>query len=113
VKKITSRAVNRVSSTKRSGLPKKKQGDSALETAAPMKPEVNATAPATGDTPATVRQAARDLLANPDAYKAIETEDVAGADGKSSVSNFEKAAQGLIPGASGGAGALNLAARIS
>jgi hypothetical protein len=66
-----------------------------------------------GDTPATVRQAARDLLANPDAYKAIETEDVAGADGKSSVSNFEKAAQGLIPGASGGAGALNLAARIS
>jgi anti-anti-sigma regulatory factor len=33
-------------------LPKKKQGDSALETAAPMKTDANATAPATGGTSA-------------------------------------------------------------
>ena len=55
MKKITSRGVNRVSSTNKGRRPKQKVGDSALETAAPMKSEVNATAPATGGAPVSGR----------------------------------------------------------
>ena len=55
MKKITSRGVNRVSSTNKARRPKQKVGDSALETAAPMKSEVNATAPATGGAPVSGR----------------------------------------------------------
>jgi hypothetical protein len=66
-----------------------------------------------GKTPTNVSEAARDMLANPDAYKSIETNDVAGADGKSGVDNFEKAAQGLISGVPNGAGgAQNLHSRV-
>lgn len=43
-----------------------------------------------------VQQAAQYMLANPSVYNKIETNDVAGADGKSGIGNFEKAAQGLV-----------------
>jgi hypothetical protein len=43
-----------------------------------------------------VQDAAKFMLQNPDAYQAIETADVKGADGLSSIANLEKAAQGEI-----------------
>jgi hypothetical protein len=45
-----------------------------------------------------VQQAAQYMMANPGTYNQIETNDVAGADGKSGATNFENAAQGLVPG---------------
>jgi len=45
-----------------------------------------------------VQQAAQYMMANPGVYKQIETNDVAGADGKSGQTNFQNAAQGLVPG---------------
>jgi hypothetical protein len=47
-----------------------------------------------GNTPPAVSQAAKFMLQNPSTYQAIETHDVAGADGKSAVSNLDWAAQG-------------------
>ncbi|ALK32547.1 hypothetical protein [Burkholderia plantarii] len=47
-------------------------------------------------TPPDVQNAAKALLSSPEAYKAIETADVAGADGLSAASNFGKAAQGEV-----------------
>ncbi|QJP69940.1 hypothetical protein [Burkholderia glumae] len=47
-------------------------------------------------TPPDVQNAAKALLASPQAYKAIETADRAGADGLSATSNFSKAAQGEV-----------------
>ncbi|UIF88551.1 hypothetical protein KAF44_24770 (plasmid) [Cupriavidus necator] len=49
---------------------------------------------ADGKTPAAVSQAANYMLQNPDVYRQIETHDVAGADGKTNVGNFQWAAQG-------------------
>lgn len=49
--------------------------------------------PAAG-TPPTVSQAAKSMLANPDAYNRLETHDVAGSDGIAEVNDFDWAAQG-------------------
>jgi hypothetical protein len=46
--------------------------------------------------PEDVQKAAEFMVKNPDVYKAIETKDVAGADGISARNNFDKAAQGLV-----------------
>ena len=54
-----------------------------------------------GNVPAEVQEAAGFMLKHPDVYKQIETADKAGADGKSGVWNFDKAAQGLLPLSSG------------
>ena len=54
---------------------------------------------ATGpDTPPRVAEAAKFFLQNPAAYKKLETDDVAGADGISGIRNFEKAAAGKVSG---------------
>ncbi|WP_423760228.1 hypothetical protein [Burkholderia sp. NLJ2] len=45
-------------------------------------------------TPGDVSKAAKFMLANPDAYRQLETHDVAGADGISGIANFQWAAQG-------------------
>jgi hypothetical protein len=50
----------------------------------------------TGQVPEDVQKAAAFMAKNPDVYKAIETNDVAGADGISARNNFDKAAQGLV-----------------
>ncbi|CAM3552509.1 hypothetical protein [Paracidovorax anthurii] len=52
------------------------------------------------DTSPTVSAAAKFMLQNPEAYRRIETNDVAGADGISGVENFEAAAQGILRGLS-------------
>jgi hypothetical protein len=52
-----------------------------------------------GNVPEDVQQAAKFMLSHPEAYKQIETRDVAGADGKSGAWNFDDAAKGLVPGA--------------
>lgn len=49
-----------------------------------------------GKVPPDVRQAARLLLANPEIYKKIETNDVAGADGICGLGNLQNAAMGKI-----------------
>ncbi|MDH6146190.1 MULTISPECIES: hypothetical protein [Paraburkholderia] len=50
-----------------------------------------------GQKPSTqVQQAAQYMLANPSVFNKIETNDVAGADGKSGIGNFQNAAQGLV-----------------
>ncbi|MBB2971430.1 hypothetical protein [Mesorhizobium sp. RMAD-H1] len=53
-----------------------------------------------GDAPADVSAAAAYMLRHPDVYTAIETHDVAGADGLSGFWNFEWAAQGGLSGTS-------------
>jgi hypothetical protein len=51
-----------------------------------------------GQTPSPqVQQAAQYMLSNPSVYNQIETHDVGGADGKSSATNFQNAAQGNFP----------------
>jgi hypothetical protein len=50
----------------------------------------------TGQVPEDVQKAAAFMVKNPAAYKAIETNDIAGADGISARANFDKAAQGLV-----------------
>ncbi|TKC77973.1 hypothetical protein FAZ69_32365 [Trinickia terrae] len=64
---------------------------------------------ADGNTPQTVQQAAKFMLANPDTYQKIETHDVGGTDGISGAGNFQWAAQGGLGAAgnvpSGGSGA--------
>ncbi|GKS91768.1 hypothetical protein [Acidovorax sp. SUPP2539] len=50
-----------------------------------------------------IADAAKFMLKNPDIYRAIETHDVAGADGKSGLGNLLAAARGEIPGVEGGA----------
>ncbi|MBN3857565.1 hypothetical protein G3N59_29680 [Paraburkholderia sp. Ac-20340] len=63
---------------------------------------------------AEVQQAAKFMLQNPDTFKQIETNDVAGADGKSGIENFENAAQGNIAtGDSGSTGGTNNAGGTS
>ena len=52
-----------------------------------------------GDVPQGVQNAAKYMLQNPDVYKQIETHDVAGADGKCGIGNFDWAAQGGLWGA--------------
>ncbi|PEH81504.1 hypothetical protein [Burkholderia gladioli] len=54
-------------------------------------------------TPPDVQSAAKFMLQNPSAYQAIETADVKGADGLSSMANFQKAAQGGIADPTAGA----------
>lgn len=54
-----------------------------------------------GKAPPEVAAAAKFMLQNPDIYRAIETHDVPGADGKSAVGNLQAAARGEIPGVSG------------
>jgi hypothetical protein len=51
-----------------------------------------------GKVPQDVQDAARFMLSHPKIYEKIETADKAGADGKSGVWNFDKAAQGLVLG---------------
>ncbi|WP_414440824.1 hypothetical protein [Burkholderia sp. 22PA0106] len=51
-----------------------------------------------------VQNAAKFMLQNPDAFQAIETNDVKGADGLSSIANLEKAAQGEIADPTAGSG---------
>lgn len=51
-----------------------------------------------------VADAAKFMLKNPDVYRAIETHDVPGADGLSSVGNLLAAARGEVPGVNGKAG---------
>ena len=53
-----------------------------------------------GDVPADVSAAAAYMLRHPDVYMAIETHDVAGADGLSGSWNFEWAADGGLAGTS-------------
>ncbi|SFD78764.1 hypothetical protein [Paracidovorax konjaci] len=53
-----------------------------------------------------VADAAKFMLQNPDIYRAIETHDVRGADGKSGLGNLLAAARGEVPGVSGQAGQL-------
>ncbi len=50
----------------------------------------------TGQVPEDVQKAAAFMVKNPAMYKAIETNDIAGADGISARANFDKAAQGLV-----------------
>jgi hypothetical protein len=51
-----------------------------------------------GQTPSPqVQQAAQYMMQNPSVYNQIETHDVSGADGKSSITNFQNAAQGDFP----------------
>ncbi|WCM87877.1 hypothetical protein [Acidovorax sp. NCPPB 3576] len=56
-----------------------------------------------GTAPPKVAEAAKFMLQNPDIYKAIETHDVPGADGKSGVGNLLAAARGEVPGVGGAA----------
>ncbi|MDA8522780.1 hypothetical protein [Acidovorax sp. NCPPB 4044] len=53
-----------------------------------------------------VAEAAKFMLQNPDIYRAIETHDVRGADGKSGLGNLLAAARGEVPGVNGQAGQL-------
>jgi hypothetical protein len=53
------------------------------------------------DVPPKVAEAATFMLNNPQVFKAIETHDVAGADGKSGIGNFQAAARGEVPGVKG------------
>lgn len=54
-----------------------------------------------GKAPPEVAAAAKFMLQNPDIYRAIETHDVPGADGKSAVGNLQAAARGEVPGVRG------------
>ncbi len=54
-----------------------------------------------GEAPPEVAAAAKFMLRNPDIYRAIETHDVPGADGRSAVGNLQAAARGEIPGVGG------------
>jgi hypothetical protein len=51
--------------------------------------------------PPRVAEAAKFMLKNPQVFKAIETHDVAGADGKSGIGNLRAAARGEVPGVNG------------
>ena len=48
-----------------------------------------------------VAEPAKFMLHNPQVFKAIETHDVAGADGKSGIGNFQAAARGEVRGVKG------------
>ncbi|GGJ78111.1 hypothetical protein GCM10009304_00070 [Pseudomonas matsuisoli] len=74
----------------------KQKGKSAVNTDEMKQLATNAK----GDVPAEVSSAAAYLVRHEDVFTAIETHDVAGADGLSGVWNFEWAAQGGLDGTS-------------